>query len=85
LGLLAAVAWPFALAHFYFEELTWRAVVVAERTVARTGPSASQIENFSLQVGTVIHVLDESNAGWVKFSYAGGRKGFVERSRVEFL
>jgi len=85
LAFVAVIAWPFAVAHFYIEDMAWRGIVVAENTVARTGPSESQIETYPLPVGTVIRILDDSTQGWVKFSYAGGRMGFVERDRVRFL
>jgi len=86
LVLVAALAYPFAFTHFYYEDVLWRGVVVAEQTVARAGPSLSQIETDTLPVGTVIRIIpDDVGSGWYKFSYAGGRMGFVESSRVRPL
>lgn len=85
LAVLMVAAWPFALMHYYQREFSWRAVVVADNTVAYTGPSENQIENFKLRPGTIIRIEDVQTPGWVKFSYAGGRKGFVQRDRIRDL
>lgn len=85
LALVALVSWPFALMHYYQRGIVWQAVVVEDDTVAYTGPSENQIENFKLRTGTVIKIEDASTPGWVKFSYAGGRRGFVQRVRVRDL
>jgi hypothetical protein len=83
--IFSAVAYPFAFTHYFFEDQAWRGVVVAEDTVARSGPSASQIETDRLPVGTVVRILESTQGGWLKFSYAGGRMGFVEQNRVKSL
>lgn len=83
--LFAAVAYPFAFTHYFAEDDSWRGVVVAEKTVARAGPSANQTETDSLPVGTVLRILESTPTGWLKFSYAGGRMGFVEQDRVRNL
>lgn len=83
--LFAAVAYPFAFMHYFAEEESWRGVVVAEKTVARAGPSANQTETDALPVGTVVRVMESTPTGWLKFSYAGGRMGFVEQDRVKNL
>jgi tetratricopeptide (TPR) repeat protein len=81
----AAIAWPLAIVHYYQENMTWRAVVVEQNTVAHTGPGENQIQTDALPMGTVLRVLDDSTPGWLKYSYAGGRKGFVQRDRIRFL
>ncbi len=83
-GLLAAASWPFALMHFFRAEV-WQGVVVAEGTVARTGPSESQIENFALPAGTVVRIMESTTQEWVKISFAGGRVGFIKKEQVRFL
>lgn len=82
---LAVLTWPFAVLHFYHEDTTWRGVVVGEKTSARAGPSENQTETDKLPVGTILRIEDDSTSGWLKFSYAGGRMGFVERGQIRFL
>ncbi len=84
-GVLALVSYPFALTHYYYEELSWQGVVIARNTEARTGPSENQLSNFSLPEGRVVHILENIKPGWLKVSFAGGKVGFVQRDRVRFL
>lgn len=81
----AAVAYPFAFTHYNYDDDAWRGVVVEENTVAHAGPSLNQTETDRLPVGTVLRILEKTQAGWIKFSYAGGRMGFVEQNRVRSL
>lgn len=85
LAVAAAIGWPFAIARYYHEDVLHQAVVTEDKTVSRTGPGANHVETYPLPVGTVVRVEDEPTRGWVKFSYAGGRVGYVERSRVRFI
>ena len=84
-ALAALAAWPLAATHYYFEELTRRGIIVADKAVARTGPSDSQIETFSLPVGRVVEIQSSTPEGWLKISFAGGRTGFVKKDAVRFL
>ena len=84
-ALLALVTYPFALSHYFIEEMTWQGVIVAENTVAHTGPSENQIQTFKLPEGRVVRILETTKPGWLKVSFAGGSVGFIQRDRVRFL
>jgi hypothetical protein len=85
IGTLAIATWPLALAHYYEEELTQHAVVVAENSVMRTGPSASQISTYGLEPGSVVRVRERRPDGWLKISFGTGYLGYIEAARLRNL
>ncbi len=83
-AVLLAIALPFAAAGVKRDLLTPRAVVMADKSVARSGPGEDNAELFELFEGMDVTV-SSCDSGWCRVSAPGGFIGWVKAEDVERL
>jgi tetratricopeptide (TPR) repeat protein len=67
---------------FYYQSSTIEAVVMAERTIARSGPDEGQTEVFEAHAGTKVRLV-RREGGWVLVRLVNGLGGWMQAEVVE--
>lgn len=59
------------------------AVVLLDRSVARSEPSHDSVAKLELPAGTIVRLLESPRAGFVRFELGDGRTGFLSTDLLE--
>ncbi|MCE5228199.1 hypothetical protein LLG95_01200 [bacterium] len=83
---LAAIAWPFAMGHYYQENISTRGVTVVDDASIRSGPSETSRETWKLKAGVVVDITDDkTHPDWPFVSMANRGSGFINRNQIRKL
>ncbi|OPZ23083.1 MAG: Tetratricopeptide repeat protein [candidate division BRC1 bacterium ADurb.BinA364] len=75
---------PFFL-HASARETRAEAIVIADKTQTRSGPSEAFLEQDLLSEGIKVRILEPAREGWVKIQLPGGAPGYVPESAIEAI
>jgi tetratricopeptide (TPR) repeat protein len=81
--LVLLIALTFFAWRVYDEQVLHKAVVIADKAIARSGPGEQFLEVLELPAGAKVRIVDRSAGEWVRIRLRDGRSGYLPSSVCE--